>query len=112
MGCMGAIRLVTLLGFLQTAMALGQESPVVPPEEQAQHSLYFSGTITTVEVDKLTVVRNLIGKEPTTRVFLLTNETRMEGKLRPKARVTVRFITGDDGDRALYILVRATPLKK
>ena len=109
---MRAILLATLPGFLLASMVLGQESPAIPPEEQAQHSLYFSGIITTVEVDKLTVVRSLIGKEPTTRVFLLTSETRMEGKPRLKARVTVRYVTGDDGDRALYILVRATSPKK
>jgi len=84
--------------------------PQTPPAAPAQSDQYFSGDVTRLEADRITVTRTVLGKEDATRTFLLTAETRTEGKVKVKARVTVRFVAGEDGDRAIHILVR--PAKK
>jgi hypothetical protein len=53
----------------------------------------------------------VLGKNSETRTFLITKETRIEGKLRLKARVTVRYTHDDEGNRALHIIVRTTQKK-
>ena len=39
-------------------------------------------------------------------MFLIKSDTRIEGKLRVKLKVTVGFVTSDDGDVARLIVVR------
>jgi hypothetical protein len=68
---------------------------------------FFSGTIVEITSEKITVTRTVLGNESGTRTFIITPETRIEGKPAPKARVTVRFVAGEDGDRAIHILVRS-----
>ena len=77
------------------------------PEDQ-----FFSGTITALESDKITVTRTVLGTESTTKTFVITSETRFEGKPKLKARVTVRFVTEDEKDRAVHVVVRANGGKK
>jgi len=72
---------------------------------------YFSGTITLMDEEKLTVLKTVLGKTSETRTFLITKETRIEGKLKLKARVTVRYTHEDEGYRALHIIVRAAQKK-
>ena len=61
--------------------------------------------------DKITVFKTVLGKSSETRTFLITPETRVEGKLRVKVRVTVRYTSEDEGDRALHIIVRSSQKK-
>ena len=61
--------------------------------------------------DKITVFKTVLGKSSETRTFLITPETRVEGKLRAKARVTVRYMREEQGDRALHIIVRSSQKK-
>lgn len=68
---------------------------------------FFSGVIVEVSEDRITVSRTVLGNESGTRTFIITPETRIEGKPVEKARVTVRFVTADDGDRAVHIIVRS-----
>ena len=79
--------------------------------EQKPKPDYFSGTITVLDEEKLTVLKTVLGKSSETRTFLITKETRIEGKLRVKARVTVRYTHDDDGNRALHIIVRTAQKK-
>jgi carbonic anhydrase/acetyltransferase-like protein (isoleucine patch superfamily) len=58
------------------------------------------------------VSRSILGKPAETRTFLIKPDTRVEGKLRARARVTVGFVTTDEGDVARLIVVRATQSKK
>ncbi len=97
---------ILVFGLLLTLPAFGQESPTnAQPEDQ-----FFSGTVTELSAEKVTVGRTVLGKASATRAFLITPETRVEGKLRVKARVTVRFLTKDEGDQAVHIIVR--PVQK
>ena len=77
------------------------------PSEQP-HSEFFSGVVTTLAEDKITVFKTVLGKSSETRTFLITPETRVEGKLRMKVRVTVRYAREEEGDRALHIIVRSS----
>lgn len=61
---------------------------------------------------KITVARAILGKPPENRSFLITGETKVEGKLKMKARVTVGFKTSEQGDVAVRIIVRNTQQKK
>ena len=94
-------------------------APAVPlraqdsaPAEQKPDTSFFSGTITAFTEENLTVVKTVLGKNSETRVFSVTKETRIEGKLKLKARVTVRYSHDDEGNRALHIIVRSTAQKK
>ena len=67
----------------------------------------FSGTLTMLAVRSLTVVRKVPGQQPVTREFMRDDKTTVEGKLRNKARVTVRYKALDDGGFiAVHIIVR------
>jgi hypothetical protein len=98
--------IVGLLIAMLTWTAQTEQPPV--PSQQDQ---YFSGTIDAFEAQKITVTRTVLGKDSATRTFLITPETRVEGTLAVNARVTVRFVSADDGDRAVHILVRASGKK-
>ncbi len=64
-----------------------------------------------LDEEKVTVLKTVLGKNSETRTFLITKETRIEGKLRLKARVTVRYAHDNDGNRALHIIVRTAQKK-
>jgi hypothetical protein len=72
---------------------------------------FFSGVITALADDKITVFKTVLGKNSETRTFLITKETRVEGKLRLKVRVTVRYTRDEEGDRAVHIIVRSSSKK-
>ena len=69
-------------------------------------SEFFSGVVTELAAGKITVLKTVLGKNSDTRTFLITKETQVEGKLRVKARVTVRYTHEEDSNRALRIIVR------
>ena len=96
-----------LLSPLPTVLAREQEAT---PTEQPR-SEFFSGVVTSLAEDKITVFKTVLGKNSETRTFLITPETRVEGKLRLKVRVTVRYARTKDGDRALHIIVRSSQKK-
>jgi hypothetical protein len=107
---------IALLGLIAAAMLTGATAPATFRQAQASAETtkdqFFSGTVTAVDEAKITVERTVLGKPSATRTFVLTSETRFEGGT-PKAnsRVTVRFVTGDAGDRALHVIVRS-PARK
>jgi hypothetical protein len=74
----------------------------------------FSGPIVELTAVKITVSRSILGKPAEKRTFAIKPDTRIEGKLRVRVRVTVGFVTTDDGDVARLIVVRTTqkPEKK
>ena len=77
---------------------------------------FFAGTVMELTSETVVVGRTVRGKAES-RTFQLTPQTKTEGKLAAKVRVTVRYITDDDGDTATLIVVRgaakqAKPKKK
>lgn len=89
-------------------MAEAEQPQETPPQEEPEPVSYefFSGTVVEVQQTKLTVVRTLPGKEPEKATFIMKPDTRVEGKLRSRVRVTVGYITTDEGDVALRVVVR------
>jgi hypothetical protein len=87
-------------------MPAGQETP-----DATQERPFFSGIVTALASDKLSVSRTILGKADEQRTFRITGSTRIEGKLKLKSRVTVQFAAGDEGDVAVSIVVRDKPDK-
>jgi hypothetical protein len=49
---------------------------------------------------------------PATHTFAITPETTFEGgKPQVNSRVTVRYVAGDEGDRAVHVIVRPSTRK-
>lgn len=93
--------------------ALSRSLPASPavqqePQQNAEEPTYefYSGTVSEVPEGKVTVVRTLLGKAPESRTFIINGETKVEGRLRAKVRVTVGYKTTDEGDVAVRIIVR------
>lgn len=93
-------------------MLFAQETPPPPdpPKTESQHQDAFSGPIIELTDDKITVTRAILGKPAEKRTFLIKPDTKIEGKLKLRLKVTVGFITTDEGDVARLIVVR--PQKK
>jgi hypothetical protein len=79
------------------------------PEGANQERPFFSGIVTELASDKLSVSRTILGKADEQRTFRITGATRIEGKLKLKSRVTVQFAAGEEGDVAVSIVVRDKP---
>lgn len=95
---------LAVAAFLPPAAAQqAQENP--PPAQQQEQ--FFAGIVTDLAEGHITVNRTVLGKNSEDRTFIITPETRVEGRLRVKTRVTVRF----EGEKAVHIIVRAQPKK-
>jgi hypothetical protein len=77
------------------------------PKSEPKYTDTFSGPIVELSTTKITVSRSILGKPAEKRTFWIKPDTRVEGKLHVKVRVTVGFVTTDDGDIARLIVVRA-----
>jgi len=69
---------------------------------------FFAGSVVERKADKMTVARTVLGKTEN-HTFWMTPETKIDGQLRPKSRVTVRYFSDEWGDTATMIVVRSTP---
>ncbi len=98
------LTVIAVVGLALTGVSASQEQS--PPPTGVATEPYFSGTVTKLEKDSITVARTVLGKQDAVRTFIVTSETRTEGKLRVNARVTVQFVESQDGDRAVQIVVR------
>lgn len=68
---------------------------------------FFTGLVTAIDEESLTVSRAATGKNSSTKTFEVTAATLFEGgKPQVKARVTVRYVTTEDGDRAVHVIIR------
>ncbi len=108
-------RSICVLALITSGLVPGQQeerqaSPQAVPEETVYE--FFSGTIQQLPEGKLIVARAVLGKPAESRSFLITTDTKVEGKLKVKARVTVGFKSSDDGDVAVRIIVRTQQPKK
>jgi hypothetical protein len=105
-----SVLLGALLLLMPPVASIPAKAQSAPPSERPRNE-FFSGVITELAEDKITVFKSVVGKNAETRTFLITPETRVEGNLRLKARVTVRYTRDPEGDRALHIIVRASQKK-
>ena len=72
---------------------------------------FFAGTVVESTEDRITVRRTVLGK-PEDRSFSVTADTKVEGRLRSRVRVTVRYVSDDSGDTATMIVVRSSASTK
>jgi len=95
------------VSFLIPAGLRCQEPDAAPLKAAVPSEDIFSGTVMQLTDRSLTVVRKVPGQQPVTRQFTRDAGTTVEGKLRNKARVTVRYKAADDGGFiAVHIIVR------
>jgi hypothetical protein len=101
-------RILLYAGLLYT-FAPHSVAQATPPQESTERAKepFFSGNVVAVTSDKLTVSRRTLALSTVTKVFLMDAQTVVEGKLEPKARVTVKFEKTDDGERAVKVIVRS-----
>jgi len=105
----------TLLAIcLYSGIAFAQEALQAKdvPSSEPHFDDTFAGPIIELTADKLTVSRSILGKPAEKRTFLIKPDTRIEGRLRVRARVTVGFTKTDEGDIAKLIVVRPSTPKK
>ena len=91
------------------------EKPSEKPQKQKSEPKYdqtFSGPIVEITATQITVSRSILGKPAEKHRFLIQSDTRIEGKLRVKAKVTVGYVTTDDGDIAKLVVVRTSSQKQ
>jgi hypothetical protein len=105
---------VCILAFMVSGLMPGQQEEKQPPQQTAEETAYefFSGIVQQLPEGRLTVSRAVLGKPAENRSFLIKADTKVEGKLKVKARVTVGFKSSDDGDVAVRIIVRPAQNKK
>jgi len=104
-----------VLPILVVAAGAAQERDLSKSDNNKTEPKYddtFAGSIVELSTTKVTVSRSILGKPAEKHVFLITSDTRIEGKLRLKLKVTVGFIMTDDGDVARLIVVRQKPAEK
>jgi hypothetical protein len=93
-------------------LALASSNPVKsqdPPAAVQPQDQFFAGTITTLSDTRITVTRTVLGKESSVRTVAITPETVIQGgKPKLKSKVTVKWVSGSDGDRAVKIILRGT----
>ena len=78
-----------------------------PDSETAQTANEFvSGVVTELSQGRIVVNRAVPGKPPENRSFAMTAETKVEGRLRVGARVTVGFRNTEGEPVAVRIIVR------
>lgn len=87
-------------------LAAQESEPADNPKVEPSYSETFSGIIVELSASQLTISRSILGKPPEKRSFTIRPETRIEGKLRLKLKVTVGFVTTTDGDWARLIVAR------
>jgi hypothetical protein len=86
------------------------QDPVEKKTEEPKPDTFFAGTVIEATADKITVSRVVLGKTEK-REFRVTPDTKCEGKLKAKVRVTVRYVTAEDGEIAELIIVRSQQKK-
>ena len=100
LACVVAIGAVTGL-WTRAAAQDGQENGGDGGDYQ-----FVSGVVASLGSDRIVVRRTGSGRAPEQFTFLIVSETRVEGKLRVQARVTVGYKRGPDGDVAVRVIVR------
>jgi hypothetical protein len=101
---------LALLLLVVPGTAPGQDTPTPAPSpapKKPPTNDIFSGAVTDLTAESVTVLRSALLQDSVKRAFIMDSQTVVEGKLRVKARVTVRYVADEKGQfHALHIIVR------
>lgn len=100
------LRAVLASGILLGISFLHGQEQILYQAEPAPE--FVSGTVVELPPGKIVVNRAVLGKPAENRTFLIDGQTKIEGRLRQRARVTVGFRASDEGDVAVRIIVRGS----
>jgi hypothetical protein len=78
-------------------LAAAQEAPA--------HTEFFSGTVVSCTRTEVVVYRKTVIGSAATKAFVIDENTKIEGVLKAKTRVTVRFIQEEPPVHAIEIVV-------
>ena len=95
-------------GWAQENASLEKSSHGDNSKSEPKYDQTFSGPIVEVTATQITVSRSILGKPAEKRTFAIKSDTRIEGKLKVRVKVTVGYVTTDDGDVARLVVVRAS----
>jgi len=98
----------TIGGWAQENASLEKSSHGENSKSEPKYDQTFSGPIVEVTATQITVSRSILGKPAEKRTFAIKADTRIEGKLKVRVKVTVGFVTTDDGDVARLVVVRTS----
>lgn len=112
------LRFATLLIVAGSQLAIGcwaQEDAGLEKSSHADNSKSepkydetFSGPIVELTATQITVSRSILGKPAEKHTFAIKSDTRIEGKLKVRVKVTVGYVTTDDGNVARLVVVRTS----
>ena len=124
------MRRIAVLAFCALSVAAVLASPqedtsapkTEPSRSEPKYSDTFSGPIVEVVytgdspkkvhpddvITRITVSRSILGKPAEKATFLIKPDTKVEGNLRMRARVTVGYVVSDEGNVARLIVVRTS----
>ena len=105
------VRILALGVLLACAPVTWAQEEQPPGKTQPTYDDTFAGPIVELSSTKVTVSRNVLGKTEK-RTFLIKVDTRIEGKLKVKEKVTVGFVTTDEGDIARLIVAHPNGKQK
>jgi hypothetical protein len=107
---LGFVVLPLWVAFAPLSVMARPQDPAEKKVEEPKPETFFAGTVIEFTTEKITVSRVVLGKTEK-RVFRVTPDTKCEGKLKAKVRVTVRYVASDDGETAELIIVRSQQKK-
>ena len=107
---MSVVKLLLAIGLALISGGFAVRAQQSVPE-QKKPDAFFSGSVTEAAADKVSVARRISGKLQK-RTFRVTPQTRIEGKLQPRVRVTVQYSTDDQGVNTATRIVVHTPVSK
>jgi hypothetical protein len=97
---------LTIGGWAQEDASLEKSSHSDGSKSEPKYDETFSGPIVELTATQITVSRSILGKPAEKRTFALKTDTRIEGKLKVRVKVTVGYVATDDGDVARLVVVR------
>ena len=95
-----------MLSLVSAAFAVVSLAFPGAPALQEEDETFFSGTLEEFTAESAVVTREVLGNRPERRTFVVTPQTKIEGKLAEGARVTVKFRAVDEAMIAETIIVR------
>jgi hypothetical protein len=85
-----------------------KSGPSDSSKSQPKYDQTFSGPIVELTATQITVSRSILGKPAEKHTFSIKSDTRIEGKLKVRVKVTVGYVSTDDGDVARLVVVRTS----